>query len=102
MCIIFNPVEFHVRVVNALTALGFLPEKGLVKYYNEQYRGEITPFMKRKLYSPQNEYRIYVRNIKDEPIKFKIGSIKNIAIIARNGRLKRVFSNGLNYILDVP
>jgi len=89
-------------VLSTLTALGFLPEKGLVKYYNEQYRGEITPFMKRKLYSPQNEYRIYVRNIKDEPIKFKIGSIKNIAIIARNGRLKRVFSNGLNYILDVP
>ena len=50
----------------------------------------VNPFQKRNIFSHQSEYRIFVANNKDEPIKITIGSIEDIAQIINGKMIKYV------------
>lgn len=53
---------------------------GFVNYYSKfSLTGELNIFMKPDDYAYQNEFRVYVQHLTDEPLLIKIGSLKKIA-----------------------
>jgi len=95
LIVIFKPRQFIERVKTALSEAGY---KGIqykrVDYYNNEYSGQTGIFKKHENYSPQNEFRFYVPNAKNEPIKINIGSIEDIALMEKDIYLKYTFSDG--------
>ena len=56
--------------------------QGLVPYYDKYiYTGKVDVFNKPSEYAYQNEFRICIRRRSEEPLKFQIGSLKDIAEI---------------------
>lgn len=83
--LIFNHKEYVDRILSKLGQLGLNKIKcGPVSYFNEK-EDEIfdikgDPFLKRKKYLYQNEYRIFIKKKDEGALKINIGSIKDIAI----------------------
>lgn len=78
--LIHNPKEFLSRLFAALKEHGYSNfQSNKVYYYNNDYSGNIGFFRKHERFKHQSEYRIFAPNSKDEPIKIKIGSLKDIA-----------------------
>ena len=78
--IIFDPKEFTRRVKTAVKRRKFSFQCSPVIYYDhEQYQGELSPFYKSKIYSPQNEVRFWIPNNSEEDLCFNIGNISDIA-----------------------
>jgi hypothetical protein len=94
LVVISNPRKFIARVKKALIKAGYKDIKyGQVKYYPNDFSGYIGPFKKHEYFSPQNEFRFYVPNQENIPIKVYIGSIKDIAIIKENCFLQFEFTD---------
>ncbi len=80
-----HPKIFLERVMNGLKELGYktiIHDK--VEYYQDHYSGKLGFFRKHANYKAQNEFRIFVPNENNEPIKLNIGSLKDIATIKKN------------------
>jgi len=88
------PRQFIERVMTALSEAGY---KGTqykrVDYYNNGYSGQTGIFKKHENYSQQNEFRFYVPNAKNKPIKINIGSIEDIAVLNKGIYLRYKFSD---------
>lgn len=89
--LIHNVKEFNKRIKQKLDELQIQHQWSWVTYYDEyQLEGEISPFHKPSAFQYQKEVRIVAVNEKDEPLKFEIGSIADIAVACRIGQLKSV------------
>jgi hypothetical protein len=94
LIVISNPRKFIQRFKKALLEAGYKDIKyGPVKYYPKDYSGDIGPFKKHQDFSPQNEFRFYIPNTDNKPIKIKIGSIKDIAIMKESCLLRFEFTD---------
>lgn len=63
----------------------------LVSYYDKNsFTGELGFFKKSEEFAHQNEYRIVVQTLKNEPFKLNIGSIKGFADIFDIAKLKTI------------
>ncbi len=89
--IIWNTKEFFCRLTKSLKKLideGNLSsfEGDFAKYLDfNSHHGELDIFSKSQEYSWQREWRLGARflNHNSEPFSFKIGSLKDIAVIAK-------------------
>jgi hypothetical protein len=89
--LIHNVKEFIRRIRLKLNELQIQHQWGWVTYYDEyELEGEISPFHKSSAFQYQKEVRIVAINEIDEPLKFHIGSIADIAVACRIGQLKTV------------
>jgi hypothetical protein len=80
--LIHNPKEFFDRLFATLKKSGYSNfESGKVSYYSNDFSGNVGFFRKHERFKHQSEYRIFIPNLKDEPIKIKIGSLKDIASV---------------------
>lgn len=94
LIVISNPRKFIQRFKKALLEAGYNEMSySPVKYYPKDYSGDIGPFKKHQDFSPQNEFRFYIPNTNNKPIKIKIGSIKDIAIMKESCFLRFEFTD---------
>jgi hypothetical protein len=97
--VLIKPTEFLDRIKAELKKQGYSFESRFVEYYNEkEIDGAVNPFQKRNIFSHQSEYRIFVANNKDEPIKITIGSIEDIAQVI-NGKMIKYVLGEKNYFV---
>ncbi|QQU02151.1 hypothetical protein [Myroides odoratus] len=91
--LIHKPKVFLNRIFAELERLGYKGYKAnKVTYYNNDYSGEINFFKKHKKFKHQNEFRIFVPNEKNQPIKICIGSLKDIASLNK-GVMKLTYTD---------
>jgi len=94
LIVISNPQKFIQRVKKGLLEAGYKDIKyAQVEYYPNDYSGYIGVFKKHKDFSHQNEFRFYVPNAGNKPIKIYIGSIKDIAIMKESCFLRFKFTD---------
>ena len=68
--IIKNGFEFSQRLVEAFKAMGYSYKLGMVKYYDkDKYSGKIDVFSKPSILDYQYEFRYFINNKKNEPVK---------------------------------
>lgn len=79
LCLMIKqPGVFIERVETELKKSGYKFEHGFVKYYDEQTQPRnMTPFHKPKVFEYQREFRLYVDNENDEPLKINIGTMES-------------------------
>lgn len=98
---IFNPKEFVSRIVIELESLGYVNvEYGRVEYFENDFSGIVGLFSKHERFKHQSEFRIFIPNTLNTPIKLSIGSISDIAVVSDTGiNLKAESENGnVNFI----
>ena len=90
--IITNVSEFLKRVKLELDRQKYKFDWRLVDYYNENERNlkELNIFSKASTFQNQNEFRIYVENVNNKPLKIEIGSIKEISYIVESEKLTKL------------
>lgn len=77
---IHSPKKFLDRLFSALKQNGYLNFKSnKVLYYKNDFSGNVGFFKKHEKFKSQSEYRIFIPNPKNEPMKLKIGSLRDIA-----------------------
>ncbi|SFN27829.1 hypothetical protein SAMN05421741_10381 [Paenimyroides ummariense] len=87
--LIRKPQIFLNRVFSELEKLGYKNYKsGRVSYYKNDYSGEINFFKKHEKFKSQNEFRIFISNDKNIPLKVTIGSLKDIACLVNAAVIK--------------
>lgn len=92
--LIHNPRVFIERLSTSLEENGFSHvEYGMVTYYNHEYTGAVGFFKKHENFKHQSEYRIFVANPKDEPIKIRIGPLHDIATL-NTGVMRLTYTDG--------
>lgn len=75
-------LQFMKRIASYLNSNRFFFEHDFVSYYNRTNNYEaLTPFHKNDRFKHQKEYRIVVNYGSPGPLKFRIGSIEDIARI---------------------
>lgn len=80
--LIENPNQFLTRVEKALQELGLKYLISPVTYYDpSSFIGKLGVFMKKDMHSYQHEVRIWVKSDSNEPIKLRLGSLRDIALI---------------------
>ena len=78
--VITNLDEFIKRVERELKRNNLKYQMNRVSYYDENtYKGIVTPFMKRKEFEKQMEFRIVVDYPQNEPLIIHIGNMSDIA-----------------------
>ncbi|WP_221390823.1 hypothetical protein [Dyadobacter sp. NIV53] len=104
LIIIHNPRVFIERVVNGLKQIGFTNVSfRKVTYYENEYTGELNIFHKNKFFQHQNEFRLYVPNTDNVPIKFEIGNLEDIAEAFTGGNvLKLTLTDGEEKYVYLP
>lgn len=90
--IITNVNDFLTRVKQELEQMNLKFKWGIVDYYNSEERSvkKLNIFKKSLEFQNQNEFRIFVENPINEPIKIKIGSINKISIIVKSESLTKL------------
>ena len=82
LILIHKPKIFIERISNKLKEKEYLNYKcNKVYYYNNDYSGKLDFFKKHEKFKKQKEFRIFIPNEKNEPIKLSIGSLKDIALL---------------------
>lgn len=80
--IITDAKQFLSRVSSQLNNLGLKHQFNFVTYYDtHSYTGDLSIFNKENRFKHQSEFRIFVKNQTDKPIKIKIGPINEISRI---------------------
>lgn len=93
--LIHNPREFLKRVIHALKDAGYKKIcHDKVSYYSDTYSGYLGPFKKHNRMKSQREYRIYVENENNSPIKVCVGNISDIAITGPDLGAKITYKDG--------
>lgn len=99
--LIHSPNKFLNRLFKALIKEGYKDFKSnKVAYYDNSYSGEVGFFKKHEKFRSQNEYRIYIPNKNNEPIKLNIGSLKDIAVMDKN-LLKLKYTDNKEQIISL-
>lgn len=87
--IIKNCPKFLSLMEEGLSSIGDEYNHGFVKYYNsDKVEGDITLFHKREEFKYQNEFRFLTLKDKEQPVKFQIGSLKDISEVAESKEAK--------------
>lgn len=77
-----QPGVFIGKVGNELNRLGYAFDHGFAEYYQHQDRLlNLTPFDKSETFGHQKEFRFFVENEMDSPLKINIGSMESYAEI---------------------
>lgn len=80
--VIHSPTKFLEKIFKELDRLGYKNYKAnKIIYYNNEYSGKVNFFKKHEKHKSQKEFRVFIPNNKNKPIKFNIGSLKDIASI---------------------
>ena len=83
--------DFINRIEDKLKELKFEYEYGLVRYYNsKKHSGPLDVFCKSDNFEYQREFRFFVKRNETGPLKFKIGSIKDISYIFDINKLDKI------------
>ncbi len=93
--LIYKPKDFINRVMHNLKESGYdnmIFSK--VSYYPNEYSGSIGMFRKHEKFKAQNEFRIFVPNGKNTPIKINIGPLSDIAYIENNTFQNLTYTDG--------
>lgn len=92
---IHKPKIFLERVHKELDRLGYTNHKSSkVLYYKNDYSGNVNFFMKNEKFKSQCEFRIFIPNEKNEPLRINIGSLKDIASI-NTGVIKLTYTDNI-------
>ena len=91
--LITDPYEFITRVKTALKKslkeFEFYP----VNYYDQTtFQGKLSPFYKSNRYNYQNEVRLWIPNVEEEPFEFFIGNIIDISYKIPVSDLDKIFA----------
>lgn len=77
-----NSFEFMKRTVDYLNMHNYYFEHGPISYYDPQVKyDKLTLFHKRDIFEHQKEYRLLVARHEGGPLKFRIGSLEDIASV---------------------
>ena len=100
---IFDPKEFVSKIVRELEKLGYINvEYGRVKYFENDFSGNVGLFSKHERFKHQSEFRIFIPNISNTPIKLSIGSLSGIAKMSNKGiNLKLEYENGNRQFIKI-
>lgn len=98
---ITNPKEFMNRFTEGLERNGYKEfEYRRVSYYPNSFSGEAGCFRKHERFNSQNEFRIFIQNEKNRPISFHIGPLKDIAFIGSSERMKLLYTDGIEQLME--
>lgn len=101
--IITNPREFINRVTTTLKANGYQDIKyWAVEYFPNDYSGEVGIFRKHEKFKHQNEFRFFIPNTNNEPIRIEIGAIEDIAVMMDGCALKLELTDKRTKIILFP
>jgi len=93
LILIYKPKIFLDRVFAELEKLGYKNYKAKkVLYYGNEYSGKVDFFRKHEKFKSQKEFRIFISNELNTPIKLNIGSLEDIAKI-NEGVLKLTYTD---------
>lgn len=93
LILIYKPRIFLERIFGELQKLGYKNYKAnKVLYYGDDYSGKVDFFRKHEKFKTQKEYRIFIPNERNEPIKLNIGSLEDIAKM-NEGVLKLTYTD---------
>lgn len=94
LILIINPRIFIKRILKALKKNGFnnIAYKPVV-YYSNEYSGDVGIFRKHEKFCHQNEFRFFIPNKLDKPIRIFIGSLKDIARIENNSLIRLTYTD---------
>lgn len=82
LILIYKPQIFLERIFSELQRLGYTNYKAnKVFYYGNEYSGKVNFFRKHEKFEFQKEYRIFIPNKENKPIKLNIGNLSDIAKI---------------------
>lgn len=80
--LIENPNQFLTRIEKALQELGLNYLISPVTYYDPgSFVGKLGVFMKKDMHYYQHEVRIWVKSDSNAPVKLRLGSLRDIALI---------------------
>ena len=85
--ILQKPQEFIDRVSSYLKSEKITHKANLVEYVSNDYRGEIGPFRKLMNFTYQSEWRLVCFNGPGNVREIRIGSIKDISVIAASSEV---------------
>lgn len=89
--VIYNVSEFLERMKSSFRSSNRKLYSRLVKYYDEnEFNGELGVFYKPTRFKHQSEYRFFVENDLNKPIKINIGSIEDISQIFKIEEFERL------------
>jgi len=90
---IYKPKIFLERIFAELQKLGYKNYRAnKVSYYGNEYSGKVDFFRKHEKFKSQKEFRIFIPNKENTPIKLNIGSLRDIAKI-NEGVLKLTYTD---------
>jgi hypothetical protein len=89
--LIHNTIEFLKRVKKAVDKRKLVSNGDMVEYIDfSKYSGEKSVFQKDIQFAYQQEWRLFIRNKRDKPLKITIGSIEDISIIVPTERIENL------------
>lgn len=93
LILIYKPQIFLDRIFAELQSLGYINYRAnKVLYYGNEYSGKVDFFRKHEKFKLQKEFRIFIPNEENKPIKLNIGSLSDIAKI-NEGVLKLTYTD---------
>ncbi|SFC84106.1 hypothetical protein [Spirosoma endophyticum] len=94
LILIHSPQKFIDRILETLKNKGYENVKyNRVSYHSNDYSGQIGFFKKHEKFKHQNEFRFFIPNKQNEPIKIYIGPLNDIATIENNDLLKITYTD---------
>jgi hypothetical protein len=82
--VLTNPDEFQNRLEKAIKKMGLIFFKGFVEYIDlKELNGKKSVFQKDNSYSFQNEFRYFIQNTEQTPLKFCLGDISDISTMIK-------------------
>ncbi|MBB6126902.1 hypothetical protein [Mucilaginibacter lappiensis] len=83
--IILDPAALFERIETVLKNRNLTFQRDFVRYENlRTFHGSKSPFIKDTTYNYQNEYRIFIKNPRNNPLSLELGSLEDISIRMSN------------------
>lgn len=102
LILIYNTRKFIDRVLEALKVNGYENvQYNRVTYYSNDYSGRIGFFKKHERFKHQNEFRFFIPNKRNEPIKISIGSLEDIVAIEKNSILRLTYTDNKEQVIKI-
>jgi hypothetical protein len=80
--LIFDPMEFIIRVEKAAKLKGFDIQYAPVNYFNpDSFEGELSPFYKSSRYADQKEVRLWIPNKLNQDLFFEVDNLNDISVM---------------------
>jgi hypothetical protein len=86
--IINDTTKFLTRLNSKLKEINLNYKYDLVSYYDRNsYNGELNILHKSNIFEHQNEWRLNIETLSEEPFEFEIGSIEDISILIPSSKI---------------